>query len=119
MWLHPTERTPVAEACGPTWLAPSDASIVAVGWCDFAPMSGIVWVNDQDTIVVSVAGHWSEAGRSVFIRVWTRGSDMMRHEAVFEPSGDHAVATAVMGEFDGSPVSGLTLLPVIQPGEEW
>lgn len=116
MWLHSTERTPAAEAFGPTGLAPCEAKIVAVGrhlW-----MSAVAWISENNEIIVAVKGHWSDVGCEVHVRVWTLAPGMLRKVATFHASEDHAVAHAVMGTWTGRSVSGIVLVPVMQSGEE-
>lgn len=118
VWLIPAERTPASEAFAPLWLAPADATILAIGRCDFLRMSAVAWVSNNQ-IAVAVDGHRSEAGRSVHVRIWTRDGDGVRRRATFQPSDERSVAKVVMGNWNGLPVAGLVLVPVIEQGEEW
>lgn len=119
IWLIPSGRTIATEAFGPLWLAPPDARIVAVGRHGFLPMSAVAWISEQNEIIVAIEGHSAEAGRSVLVSVWTRESWNLTRSAVFQVQGARAVAISAMGPWDGFPVAGLTLLSLIEPGEEW
>lgn len=118
IWLIPAERSAATEAFGPLWLAPPDARIVAVGRHDFLPIAAVAWVSNKNEIIVAIAATLWEAGRSVLIRVWTRDSNIKCRSTAFAATGEQAVAAAAMGEWDGLPVAGLTLLSLIDPGEE-
>jgi hypothetical protein len=119
LWLYPTDRSLAAELCRRADLIPVDARIVAAGGCHFLRMSAFAFISGKNEVVVVVLGNWRDAGRSVLVRVWTRDSAMRCKRATFDSCAEHAVARAVMGVWDGLPVAGLTLLSVIEPGEEW
>jgi hypothetical protein len=109
--------TAECRACSPMSLMPA-GRVVAVGRHNFLPIAAVAWISDRNEIVAAVVGNSAEVGHSVLIRVWTKDSRIICRASVFEAQGDRAVATAVLGAWDGLPVTGLTLLSVIAEGEE-
>lgn len=101
----------------PLYLVPAGSEIVSVGWHDFLPIAAVAWVVDSE-LVVALEGSLAESGRSTLIRVWTLKGSYCR-VAVFEPRGEMAVGIQIMGRWDGLPVTGLKLVSLIEPGEEY
>jgi hypothetical protein len=97
---------------------PRAATILAEGELSWIPVVGISWLTDENEIAVAVAGDVAQAGRRFLVRLQRRDGGMLCRTARLRAQGDYAVASAVIGQWDGEEYTALTLYPVIEPGEE-
>ena len=97
---------------------PCATTILAEGELTAIPMTAVAWLTPENEIAVAVAADGAEAGRRVIVRLWRLKGNLLCRSAAFEGDGKCAVATAVIGPWDGSEFIALTLYPLIEPGEE-
>jgi len=81
-------------------------------------MAAIAWLTAQNEIAVAVAADRADTGRRVLVRLWRKDGSLLCRSAAFQADGKYAIATAVIGPWDGSEFTALTLYPLIEPGEE-
>jgi hypothetical protein len=119
LWLIPAGRSPATEGYASFEVIPKEARTVAVGRHDFLPISAIAWVSEGNEIVVTVEATALEAGRDILVRVWSRENGTTCRAAALKARNGRTIAEVNMGSWDGLPIAGLTLISLIQAGEEW
>jgi hypothetical protein len=97
---------------------PCATTVLAEGELTWIPMSAMAWVNARNEIAIAVAADSAEVGRCVVVRLWRENGSLLCRSAVFEADGKCAIAAAVIGPWDGSEFTALTLYPRIEAGEE-
>jgi hypothetical protein len=117
--LLSAERCRATEQGYPLYLAPPQASILAVGAASnsLSPLSAVAWAS-QSGIVVAIEGRVAEAGRTVRVHVWTVERGLTQRTVKFHRQADRAIAIAEFCVASGSPISGLAFLSLHAPGEE-
>jgi hypothetical protein len=98
---------------------PCATTVLAEGELTWIPMTAIAWLTAQNEIAVAVAADRAEAGRRVLVRLWRKSGSLLCRSVAFEADGKYVIAAAVIGQWDGSEFTALTLYPLIEPGEEW